>query len=89
MLQSPVIIITGASKGIGKAVTLSALNKFNARVVAIARSEALLTQLQQEVATDNLEIVVGDVTDDSICKKAVDRAIDRWGQLDSVIANAG
>ena len=51
-MPSKVIIITGASKGIGKAATLEAITKFDAKVVAIARSEALLEQLKQQVEAD-------------------------------------
>lgn len=94
MSSSPVIIITGASKGIGKAATLEALTKFDAKVVAIARSGALLEELQKRVANDlnkgqQLELVVGDITDEKVIHKAVNIAVDKWGRLDSVIANAG
>lgn len=92
--MSPVIIITGASKGIGKAATLEALEKFDAKVVAIARSSALLDELHAYVEKtlnkgQQLELVVGDVTDEKIVHKAVNVALDKWGRLDSVIANAG
>ncbi|KAI9480518.1 MAG: hypothetical protein EXX96DRAFT_563080 [Benjaminiella poitrasii] len=93
-LKSPVMIITGASKGIGKAATLEALATFDARVVAIARSRPLLDELQTHVSSklnkaSQLQLVVGDVTDDKVIHKAVSLAIDKWGRLDSVIANAG
>lgn len=92
--MSPVIIITGASKGIGKAATLEALEKFDAKVVAIARSSALLDELHAHVEKTlnkghQLELVVGDVTDEKVVHKAVNIAVDKWGRLDSVIANAG
>ncbi|KAI8979386.1 hypothetical protein BDF20DRAFT_869236 [Mycotypha africana] len=91
---SPVIIITGASKGIGKAATIAALEKFNARVVAIARSGDLLNELHEHVSKvlnkgDQLELVAGDATNKDIVQKAVDTAVQKWGRLDSVIANAG
>lgn len=94
MNSSPVIIITGASRGIGKAATLEALTKFDAKVVAIARSGALLEELYKHVSTklnkgQQLELVVGDVTDEKVIHKAVNIAVDKWGRLDSVIANAG
>ncbi|KAK4511464.1 uncharacterized protein ATC70_012679 [Mucor velutinosus] len=93
-MPSKVIIITGASKGIGKAATLEAIEKFDAKVVAIARSEALLEQLKKQVQADygkgsHLEYVVGDVCDEKVIHKAVNMAVDKWGQLDSVVANAG
>ncbi|CAO3692538.1 unnamed protein product [Rhizopus microsporus] len=90
--MSPVIIITGASRGIGKAATLQALTKFNAQVVAVARSSDALKELADEVSKehrDRLELVVGNVTKEETAKKAVDCAIEKFGHLDSVIANAG
>lgn len=93
-MSPPVIIITGASKGIGKAATLHALEKFDAKVVAIARSSELLHELHAHVEKtlnkgSQLELVVGDVTDEKVIHKAVNIAVDKWGHLDSVIANAG
>lgn len=93
-MTPPVIIITGASKGIGKAATLEALEKFDAKVVAIARSSALLDELHRHAEkelgkSDHLQLVVGDVTDDKVIQKAINLALDKWGRLDSVIANAG
>ncbi|OBZ82054.1 putative oxidoreductase C30D10.05c [Choanephora cucurbitarum] len=91
--MSKVFIITGASRGIGRAAAIEAITKFDARVVAVARSSAALEQLQNDVSklnkSDHLEVVVGDVTDEQVVRKTVNVAIDRWGQLDSVIANAG
>ncbi|KAI7893927.1 uncharacterized protein EV154DRAFT_126110 [Mucor mucedo] len=89
-----VVIITGASRGIGKAATLEALTKFDSKVVAVARSSALLDELYHHVDKELgkghlLELVVGDVTDDHVLQKAVNIAVDKWGRLDSIIANAG
>lgn len=89
-----VVIITGASKGIGKAATLEALTKFDSKVVAVARSGALLDELYNYVdkelgKANQLQLVVGDVTDEKVIQRAVNAAVDKWGRLDSVIANAG
>ncbi|KAJ2959090.1 hypothetical protein NQZ79_g5387 [Umbelopsis isabellina] len=92
-MTQPVVIVTGASRGIGKAVTLSAIQHFNANVVAVARSKDLLDSLKEEVEKfgkgKSLEVVVGDLTDDKIAIRAVDRAVDRWGRIDGLVANAG
>lgn len=89
-----VIIITGASKGIGKAILMESLTQFDAKVVAIARNKTLLDELSQYVSSSlnkggQLEIVVGDVTEERVLLQAVNKAIEKWGRLDSVIANAG
>lgn len=92
-MSSPVLVITGASRGIGKAAVLHAIVGRNARVVAVARNADLLNQLKQEVADkgkqDNLLLVAGDVTDSKVVDKIVDDAVSKWGQIDSVVANAG
>ncbi|KAI9497156.1 hypothetical protein BDB00DRAFT_805224 [Zychaea mexicana] len=90
---SPVFLLTGASRGIGKATALAALTTFNARVVAVARNADLLKELQSEAdklgKADSLVVVAGDVTDIQIVKQSVALAIEKWGQLDAIIANAG
>lgn len=89
-MTEKVYLVTGASKGIGKAMTLLAINKFKAKVVAVARSKELLEALKTEVADSNaLEIVAGDVCDEHTCRRAVNVAMDKWGRLDTVVANAG
>ncbi|CAG8767903.1 15952_t:CDS:1, partial [Acaulospora morrowiae] len=70
------IIVTGASRGLGRAITIQLLRHFNSNVVAIARSEKDLNSLKDHVEKDlglmgRLEIVIGDVTDDQITERAV------------------
>ncbi|CAO3620725.1 unnamed protein product [Cunninghamella blakesleeana] len=93
MANKPVILITGASKGIGRAMVMIALKKFDANVVAVARSKELLETLKAEATEinkqDSIEIVDGDVCDEHVSRRAVNVAIDKWGRLNSVIANAG
>ena len=93
MAASPVILLTGASRGIGKATALTALTKFNARLVAVARNADLLKELESEAAklgkADSITTVAGDVTDGQVIKQSVATAIEKWGQLDALIANAG
>ncbi|KAI8576141.1 hypothetical protein K450DRAFT_258207 [Umbelopsis ramanniana AG] len=93
VMSQPVLIVTGASRGIGKAVALSAIKSLNANVLAVARSKDLLEVLKQDVDKCGkghcLEIVVGDLTDERVVTRAIDRAIDRWGRIDGVVANAG
>ncbi|KAI9267826.1 hypothetical protein BY458DRAFT_437010 [Sporodiniella umbellata] len=93
-MTGPVVIITGASRGIGKAAAIKALTVFNAKIVAVARDINALKALKEQVAKDfdkgeSIQIVSGDLTDPSTAQKAVDVAISTWGKLDSIIANAG
>ena len=58
------IIVTGASRGIGKAIAIELIKKFNNNVVAISRTQKDLINLKQYVENDlkkngKIEIVVG------------------------------
>ncbi|KAH9938188.1 short-chain dehydrogenase [Fomitopsis serialis] len=89
MSLKPVVLITGASKGLGLAATKILLTEFNANVVALSRSETVeLTELKQ-YHPEALLITKGDVTDKAIVTHAVDSAVKTYGHLDALILNAG
>ncbi|UCG02160.1 MAG: SDR family oxidoreductase [Candidatus Heimdallarchaeota archaeon] len=84
-------IITGASKGIGKAISLNfAAN--NIDVVLAARNKTQLKQLQDEIE-ENYQvkslIVPTDVTDEIQVKTLVQKTLDQFGKIDILINNAG
>ncbi|CAG8438961.1 5769_t:CDS:2 [Ambispora leptoticha] len=88
------IIVTGASRGLGRAVALHSIKHFNSNVLAIARSEKDLNSLKSQVENEfghkgRLEFVVGDVTDSSVVDAAVKQCLSSWGRLDGIVANAG
>ncbi len=89
-LQDRVILITGASSGIGKA-TAHKLAEDGAKVVLMARSEDELQVLQQKITQNGGEALVaaGDVTSKTDFKKVVDKAVETYGKLDGLINNAG
>ncbi|ORX56752.1 NAD(P)-binding protein [Hesseltinella vesiculosa] len=92
--MTTVYLITGASKGIGRATVLNALRYNNGRVVAVARNEILLNELQSTAkkmgfGEDRLLIVPGDICNKQTVSTAVQAAVAKWGKLDAVIANAG
>ena len=89
-MQGKVIVITGASRGIGRAAALQLAAK-GAHLVLVARSEAALSDLCNEVAQlggQALSFVL-DVTDHAAVKVAIDEAHESFGRLDVVINNAG
>ncbi len=94
-LRGQVALVTGASSGIGEAVT-EALVKRGANVAMFARRtdrlEALATRLAS-TATDGPRgetlIITGDVREADDVQAAVQKTLDRWGHLDALIANAG
>ncbi len=87
--DKPVVLITGASSGIGDTTARTfAAGGWN--IVAVARREQRLQQLAAELADSaRVEIVPGDVTDPGTAKKAVDAAIAAFGRLDCLVNNAG
>ncbi len=85
-----VVIITGASSGIGRATAL-ALAREGARLALAARRRPALEAVAQEVQTLGGEalVVPTDVTDQAQVQRLVQQTLDHWGQVDILIANAG
>lgn len=85
-LSDKVILVTGASKGIGKS-TAEVLLKKGATVIAVARSkEELETAFKSE---KKCLTIVGDVTSENDCKQIIDRSIREFKKIDVLINNAG
>ncbi|EGW35033.1 uncharacterized protein SPAPADRAFT_58166 [Spathaspora passalidarum NRRL Y-27907] len=83
-----VTIVTGASRGIGRAIVNILLKNPENKVIAVARTKEALESLQKQYG-DRIEIVAGDITESSTSVEAVKLAESKFGQLDAVIANAG
>lgn len=82
-------LLSGASRGLGLAITSILLQRFSARVIAVSRSVTDgLTSLGKE-SDGRLEVVQGDVTDESTAKRACEAATGKFGRLDGVVLNAG
>lgn len=89
-LSSKVVVITGASSGIGEAMaTLYA--KMGARVVLGARSGDKLAALTAQIVADGGEAIccVTDVTVAEDCQRLIDTAVKNFGGVDVLICNAG
>jgi short-subunit dehydrogenase len=84
------VIVTGASSGIGRAVSLE-LARGGAKLIAVARREDRLKILSDEIMAINgrIETVIGDITYPQIRQKALDAAQSHYGGLDILINNAG
>ncbi|KAF1978346.1 NAD(P)-binding protein [Bimuria novae-zelandiae CBS 107.79] len=83
-----VIILTGASRGIGLAAAHHLLAQSH-KLVLVSRTAGPLNQLRDHYGTDRVEVLTGDLSDLSLAAKAVERAESRWGCLDSLIVNHG
>lgn len=91
--QSGVALVTGGTRGIGEAVCI-ALAKEGYQVVTTFRNaerEKQARDWQQRLADEGLEIdlVQMDVADISSCEKAAGELLNRYGQLDVLVNNAG
>lgn len=87
-LENQVILITGASSGIGMA-TAKAFAEEGARLVLNSRGQTRLDAIVQKIGTSQAIGVMGDCSDPAVTKKMVAIAIEKWGRIDVLIANAG
>jgi NADP-dependent 3-hydroxy acid dehydrogenase YdfG len=89
MTDEPVLVITGASTGIGAATARRAA-EFGYRVVLAARSEDKLNALAEELGGEDRAVAVRcDVADWEDQQALVATALERFGRLDAYFANAG
>ena len=91
-----VVLITGASAGIGAALAKHMVNEGAKVALAARRLDRLesiarrLNELKGESGSDELALAVScDVTDLDSVERCVQSVIERWGRLDVVVANAG
>ena len=89
-LRDRVAIVTGSSRGLGKAMA-TALSREGARVVLNGRTERTLQATSDELraAGGVVEAVAADVTMESGCVSLVNRATEAFGQVDILVNNAG
>ena len=88
--KNKVVVVTGASSGIGEAL-VNELTGHGAWVVAAARNTAKLQQMQKSLAEKGQEMlaVPTDVSIESDCQNLIQAAIDKYGKIDVLINNAG
>lgn len=87
-LEGKTAIVTGAGKGIGRAIAL-ALGEAGANVLLVARTESDLEKVMHEMAADRTSYAVADVTDRDDIQSAVEKAVSRFGGVDILVNNAG
>ncbi|MCL5427254.1 MAG: SDR family oxidoreductase [Gammaproteobacteria bacterium] len=87
-MHKGVLLITGASSGIG-AATARAASREGYKLVLAARSVDKLTALAHELGPENVLTCELDVTDREQQLSMVEQAIETFGRLDAVFANAG
>ena len=82
-----IVVVTGASVGFGREIA-KIFARANHKIIAIARREAKLKELQEELGRDNCEIIVQDICDYEAVKRALERLPD-FQKIDILINNAG
>lgn len=89
-LQNKIAVVTGASRGIGKAIALRLASE-GARVVLAARDEALLQEGMEQIqkAGGQAIFVAGDLREPSEAARIVERGVGAFGGIDIVVNNAG
>jgi len=89
-MKDKVVVITGASSGIGKALSVEFCAR-GAMVVMAARSGDKLAQIESELKESGASVlsVVADVSVEDDCRRLIDASIEKFGRIDILINNAG
>ena len=86
MIEREVAIVTGASKGIGKAIVLKLADE-NKIVCAFARTQNKIDELVR--LNKNIIPFIGDITNKSFVENSVNKILNDFGKVDHLINNAG
>ena len=90
-LKGRIALVTGASRGIGRAVALE-LARAGAHIIALARTEGALEDLDDAIRAEGGEaatLTPCDVTDFDALDRLGATIYERWGKLDILVGNAG
>ena len=87
-LEEKVVLVTGASSGIGRAVSLRLLGE-GCWVSLAGRRAGPMEELGGSGVAERRLILTGDVTEPACVRTMIERTVARFGRLDAVILNAG
>ena len=91
-LKNSVVLVTGSSKGIGRAIAESFLSE-GARVTISGRQRKDLDETYEELSAkfnpDNIMCFKGDLTDKESIKSCLKMVLNKWGAIDILIENVG
>jgi dehydrogenase/reductase SDR family member 7B len=89
-MKDKVIIITGASSGIGKALAFEC-GKRGGKIVICARNEENLGEAGEELKKNNVDFILvkTDVSHETDCKALIETAVKQYGRIDILVNNAG
>jgi len=88
--KDKVVVVTGASSGIGRSLAIYFANE-GARVMLGARRESKLIEVVDIIKSFNGKALycVTDVTQENLCAKLISTTVDSFGRIDILICNAG
>lgn len=91
MLEGKIAVVTGASRGIGKAIAKKLAEQGATVVVNYNGSEAKAQEVKEEItqAGGNAEIMQCNVSDYSACEEFMKSVVDKYGRIDILVNNAG
>ena len=88
MFENKIVVITGGTDGIGKALVAGFLQKA-ASVATCSRTEEKLSELKKEFAGKSLFTMVADVSKENDCRNFIEKTLEYFGKIDILINNAG
>src|SRR5258707_174805 len=86
--KDKVVVVTGGTDGIGKALT-EALLGMGAKVATCGRNHDKLYHLQSEYPSAQLHTMIADVSNENDCRYFIETTIKIFGGIDILINNAG
>ncbi len=86
-LQNKVIIITGSTTGIGKAIAIKCASE-GAKVVIHGLEESWGREVLEQLGTENALLHIDDLANDGAAERLINIAIDKFGKLDALVNNA-
>lgn len=88
-LKGKAVLVTGGAKGIGRAVVEGFVAE-GANVLFADKDEEACEKLVESLDRgDQVQFMIGDLTDEATCKRVVEEVLKRFGRLDVLVNNAG
>jgi dehydrogenase/reductase SDR family member 7B len=89
-MKDKVVIITGATSGIGRALAYECASR-GAKLVISGRNKEILMQISEDILIKGISVlpVIADVSIEQDCRNLVAQTIEKFGSIDVLINNAG
>ncbi len=89
-LQGKIVLVTGASRGIGQAIA-TAFAREGSHLAIAARSQEALERIAGELRQHGVQVLVvpADLTKVADCQRLVEQTLERFGRIDVLVLNAG